>query len=50
MPKEKEKDNQLKAAIALLHGELPQTGKKAIDQARAAPSDTAPLVPGSSGG
>ena len=50
VPKEKEKDNQLKAAIALLHGELPQTGKKAIDQARAAPSDTAPLVPGSSGG
>ncbi len=43
VPKEKEKDTQLKAAIALLHGQLPVTGKKAIDQARAAPSDAAPL-------
>ena len=49
VPREKEKDVQLKAAIAILHGELPQTGKKAIDQARAA-SDTAPLALGTSGG
>jgi carboxyl-terminal processing protease len=50
VPKEKEKDTQLKAAIALLHGQLPLTGKKAIDQARAAPSDAAPLLAGSTGG
>ena len=50
VPKEKEKDTQLKAAIALLHGQLPETGKKAIDQARATPSDTAPLALGTSGG
>jgi carboxyl-terminal processing protease len=50
VPKEKEKDVQLKAAIALLHGQLPQTGKKAVDQAGAAPVDTAPLATGSDGG
>ncbi len=49
VPREKEKDVQLKAAIAVLHGELPQTGKKAIDQARAA-SDTTPSALGTSGG
>ena len=50
VPREKEKDVQLKAAIAVLHGEIPQTGKKAIDQARATPSDNAPLALGTSGG
>ena len=50
VPREKEKDVQLKAAIAVLHGEIPQTGKKAIDQARAIPSDNAPLALGTSGG
>ena len=50
VPKEKEKDVQLKAAIALLHGQLPETGKTAIDQARAAPSDAAPLAAGATGG
>src|SRR5208337_339048 len=50
VPREKEKDVQLKAAIDLLHGEFAQTGKQAIDQARAAPSDTAPLALGTSGG
>jgi carboxyl-terminal processing protease len=50
VPKEKEKDTQLKAAIALLHGQLPETGKNAVDQARAVPTDTAPLAPGSTGG
>jgi carboxyl-terminal processing protease len=50
VPKDKEKDTQLKAAIALLHGQLPQTGKNAIDQARAAPSDAVPLADGSKGG
>ncbi len=50
VPKEKDKDTQLKAAIALLHGQLPETGKNAIDQARAAPSDTVPLAPGPTGG
>jgi carboxyl-terminal processing protease len=49
VPREKEKDVQLKAAIAVLHGEFPQTGKKAIDQARAA-SDSAPLALGTNGG
>ncbi len=37
VPREKEKDVQLKAAIALLHGQLVQTGKNAMDQARAVP-------------
>ena len=50
VPREKEKDVQLKAAVAVLHGEIPQTGKKAIDQARATPSDNAPLALGTSGG
>ncbi len=50
VPKEKEKDSQLKAAIALLHGELPLTGKKAMDKARAARFDTAPHASGTSGG
>lgn len=50
VPKEKEKDVQLKAAIALLHGELPVTGKTAIDQARATPSDAAPLATAATGG
>ena len=50
VPREKEKDVQLKAAIAVLHGEILQTGKKAIDQARAIPSDNAPLALGTSGG
>ena len=49
VPKEKEKDSQLKAAIALLHGELPLTGKKAMDKARAARFDAAPHA-GTSGG
>ena len=49
VPKEKEKDTQLKAAIALLHGQLPETGKNAIDKARAARTDTAPAL-GSAGG
>ena len=49
VPKEKEKDTQLKAAIALLHGELPLTGKKAMDKARAARFDAAPHA-GTSGG
>ncbi len=48
VPKEKEKDVQLKAAIALIHGQLP-TGSKAIDQARATPSDTAPSARTSGG-
>jgi carboxyl-terminal processing protease len=51
VPKDKGKDVQLKAAIALLHGHSPETGKTAIDQARAAPSDSAPLsAAGSQGG
>jgi carboxyl-terminal processing protease len=50
VPKEKEKDTQLKAAIALLHGELPLTGKKAADRARAARFDMAPHASGTSGG
>ena len=50
VPREKEKDVQLKAAIAVLHGEIPQTGKKAIDQARAIPADNTPLALGTSGG
>ncbi|MFZ1106939.1 MAG: S41 family peptidase [Rhodomicrobium sp.] len=51
VPKDKDKDSQLKAAIALLHGQLPETGKAAVDQARAAPSDAAPLAAaGSQGG
>ena len=50
VPKEKEKDTQLKAAIALLHGELPLTGKKAMDKARAARFDAAPHASGTSGG
>ena len=50
VPKDKDKDTQLKAAIALLHGQLPETGKNAVDQARAAPAETPPLAPGSQGG
>ena len=50
VPREKEKDVQLKAAIAVLHGELPQTGKKAIDQTRAASDRTTPLALGTNGG
>jgi carboxyl-terminal processing protease len=50
VPREKEKDVQLKAAIAVLHGQIPQTGKKAIDQARAIPADNTPLALGTSGG
>jgi carboxyl-terminal processing protease len=53
VPKEKEKDNQLQAALALLHGQLPQTGKKAtesLDQARATTPASSPLSNGPSGG
>jgi carboxyl-terminal processing protease len=51
VPKEKEKDTQLKAAIAILHGQLPEMGKTAIDQAHAAPSDVIPrAAAGSQGG
>jgi len=51
VPKEKEKDNQLQAALALLHGQLPQTGKKAtdsVDQARATPPASSPISSGPS--
>lgn len=50
VPREKEKDVQLKAAIAILHGDLPQTEKKAVNQARAAPRDDTPLGNGTRGG
>ncbi len=50
VPKDKDKDTQLIAAIALLHGQLPETGKNAIDQARATPADAVPLADGSKGG
>ncbi len=48
VPKEKEKDVQLKAALALLHGVLPQPGKKPLDQTRAARA--VPFALGTNGG
>jgi carboxyl-terminal processing protease len=50
VPKDKDKDTQLKAAIALLHGHLPETGKNAVDQARAAPSGAVQAADSSRGG
>jgi carboxyl-terminal processing protease len=50
VPKEKDKDTQLKAAIALLHGQLPETGKTAVDQARAGPLEAPALAAGAQGG
>ena len=49
VPKEKDKDTQLKAAIALLHGQLPETGKTAVDQARAGPLEAPRACGGSAG-
>ena len=50
VPKEKENDVQLKAAIAILHGDLPQIEKKALNQARAAPRDNTAAGNGTRGG
>jgi carboxyl-terminal processing protease len=49
VPKEKEKDTQLQAAIELLHGKAPVTSKKSVAQARAAPAEK-PASQGAHGG
>ncbi len=41
VPKEKEKDNQLRAAIALLHGKIPGGAVNAIQRAQAGPAANA---------
>jgi carboxyl-terminal processing protease len=38
VPRDKDKDNQLKAALDLLHGKLPGTDKPALQRAQAAPA------------
>jgi carboxyl-terminal processing protease len=44
VPKEKEKDNQLKAAIDLLHGKLPGIEKTPLQRAQAAPDGPSTAV------
>ncbi len=41
VPKDKEKDNQLKAAIDLLHGKVPDGAVNTMQRAQAAPADNA---------
>jgi carboxyl-terminal processing protease len=50
VPKEKDKDNQLKAAIDLLHGKLPGVNKPAMQRAQADPGITHAAAPAASGG
>lgn len=49
VPKEKDKDNQLKAAIDLLHGKDPER-KPSIEHTHAAPEEQTRLIPGGTGG
>jgi carboxyl-terminal processing protease len=49
VPKEKDKDNQLRAALALLHGKLPAP-EKPLQRAQAAPANSAGAVPPATGG
>ncbi len=50
VPKEKDKDLQLKAAIDLLHGKIPVTGRSAVEHAHVSPEEKAPSMPGAKGG
>ncbi len=50
VPRDKEKDVQLKAAIDLLHGKLPDTAKRAAEHAHAGSPDHMPTAPTASGG
>lgn len=47
VPKEKELDDQLNAAIALIHAQLPDTNTNAMDRQSAAKTDAAPASPNS---
>jgi carboxyl-terminal processing protease len=50
VPKEKDKDSQLKAAIDLLHGKALEPANNPADHAHASPGDMTPLKPGPKGG
>jgi carboxyl-terminal processing protease len=50
VPREKEKDNQLKAAIDLLHGKIPSTGKTVLQRAQNEPAGTTAVMQAASGG
>ncbi len=49
VPKEKDKDNQLRAALALLHGKLPAP-EKTLQRAQAAPANSAGAAAPATGG
>jgi carboxyl-terminal processing protease len=50
VPKDKDKDNQLKAALDLLHGKLPGVDKPSMQRAHAEPSNLPATVRATSGG
>lgn len=50
VPKEKEKDNQLKAAIELLHGKPPYVEKNTLQRAQVTPTDKHGALETASGG
>jgi carboxyl-terminal processing protease len=50
VPKEKDKDNQLKAALDVLHGKLPGVDKPSMQRVNAEPSGSPAAAPATTGG
>ncbi|MGO9543931.1 MAG: S41 family peptidase [Rhodomicrobium sp.] len=50
VPKDKDKDNQLKAAIDLLHGKVPPADKNGVQRAEASPAGKSGIVANANGG